>query len=389
MVPYSCESQVSGPMRLEIFELERNQSEWEHHVDYNLSESGVEPLHIKDLLDTKELKDKLLDIQLCYSQTNGTIPLREAISYHYPGTTYEHILATNGGAEANFVVTWWLRHENPDRDEFVFLVPNYMQIGGIWKNLGGKLIPFKLEMKDGEWVPDLEGLRALVSKKTVAIAVCTPNNPTGKLLTKEDLKTIVDIAAEHGAWVISDEIYRGAELKGEKAPSAHGLYDKVLITSSLSKAYGLPGLRLGWVVSPSPQVAHELWTYTDYTTICPAIASDWMATLALKPDVQAKIEKRTRQVVSDNWAIMDKWISSHSDLMSAIAPEAAAICFIKLKDGIDTAEFAAQLMEERSVLISPGEHFEVPGFIRIGFGSEKEYLEAALERISEFLDRYR
>ena len=376
-------------MRLERFELERNQSEWEHRVDYNLSESGVEPMHIRDLLDTQELKDKLLDLQLCYTQTNGTIPLREAISHHYPGTTADHIIATSGGAEANFVVTWWLRHENPDRDEFVFLVPNYMQIGGIWKNLGGKVIPFKLEMVDGEWVPDLKGLRASVSKKTAAIAICTPNNPTGKLLSEEDLRTIVEIAGEHDVWVISDEIYRGAELKEGKAPSLHGLYDKGLITTSLSKAYGLPGLRLGWVVCPTPEVAHELWTYTDYTTICPSIASDWLATLALRPDVQAKIEKRTRKVVSENWVIMEKWIASHSDLLSARAPEAAAICFIKLKDGIDSAEFALRLMKEKSVLISPGEHFEMPGFVRIGFGSEKEYLEPALELISELLDTYR
>ncbi|MFX1605613.1 MAG: aminotransferase class I/II-fold pyridoxal phosphate-dependent enzyme [Promethearchaeota archaeon] len=376
-------------MKLERFELERSQSEWEHRVEYNLCESGVEPLHIRDLVDTKELKDQLLDIQLRYSQTNGTIPLREAISVHYPGATYEHILATTGGAEANFVVTWWLRHENPDRDELVFLVPNYMQIGGIWKNLGGKLVPFKLEMVDGKWILDLEGLRASVSKKTVAIAVCTPNNPTGKLLSKEDLKTIVDIAAEYDAWVISDEIYRGAELKGEKAPSAQGIYDKVLVTSSLSKTYGLPGLRLGWVVCPSPQVAHELWTYTDYTTICPSVTSDWLATLALQPEIQANIERRTRQVVSENWAIMEKWIASHSDLMSATAPEAAAICFIKLRDGIDSSELALSLMEEKSVLIAPGEHFEMPGFLRIGFGSKKEYLETALERISEFLERYR
>ncbi|OLS30127.1 MAG: Capreomycidine synthase [Candidatus Thorarchaeota archaeon AB_25] len=389
MAPCPFVAQVFGPMKLERFELERNQSEWEHHVDYNLSESGVEPLHIRDLLDTKELKDQLLDMQLGYSQTNGTVPLRQAISYHYPGTTHEHILATTGGAEGNFVVTWWLRHENPDRDELVFLVPNYMQIGGIWKNLGGKLIPFKLEMVDGEWVPDLEGLRAKVSEKTAAIAICTPNNPTGKLLSEEDLKTIVDVAAEHGAWVVSDEIYRGAELRGDKAPSAHGLYDKVLVTSSLSKAYGLPGLRLGWVVCPSPEVAHELWTYTDYTTICPAKTSDWLATLALQPDVQTKIEKRTRKVVSENWAILEKWIDSHSDLMSATAPEAAAICFIKMKDGIDTADFTMRLKEEKSVLIPPGEHFEMPGFIRIGFGSEKEYLEPALERISELLDAYR
>jgi aspartate/methionine/tyrosine aminotransferase len=361
-------------MKLERFELERIQSEWEHHVDYNLAETGVEPLHIRDLLDTKELKDQLFDIQLAYSQTNGTVALREAISHHYPGTTAENILATSGGAEANFLVTWWL---------------NYMQIGGIWKNLGGKVIPFKLELKEGMWVPDLEGLKAAVSKKTAAIAICTPNNPTGKILTEEDLKAIVSIAAEHEAWVVSDEIYRGAELQEGKAPSVQGLSDKVLVTSSLSKAYGLPGLRLGWVVCPSPQAALELWTYSDYTTICPAKTSDWLATLALSTDVQAKIEKRTRQVVRENWAIIEKWIASHSDLMTTIPPEAAAICFIKLKDGINSLDFTMKLMEEKSVLISPGEHFEMPGYIRIGFGTEKEYLEPALELIGELLNTYR
>jgi len=214
-------------MKLERFELERSQSENEHHVEYNLSESGVEPMHIRDLLKTQELKDQLLNMQLGYSQTNGTVALRQAISYHYPGTTAEHIFATTGGAEANFLVTWWLRKENPERDELVFMVPNYMQISGIWKNLGGKVIPFKLEMKDGEWVPDLEGLRGAVSKKTAAIAICTPNNPTGKILSEDDLKTIVSIAGEYGAWVVSDEIYRGAEIQESKAPSVHGLSDKV------------------------------------------------------------------------------------------------------------------------------------------------------------------
>ncbi len=375
-------------MRLERFELERLQSEHEHNVDYNLSESGVEPMHIRDLLETQELKDQLLDMQLGYSQTNGTVALREAISYHYPGSTAEHITATTGGAEANFLVSWWLRRENPDRDELVFMIPNYKQIGGIWKNLGGKVIPFKLEMKDGKWVPDLEGLKAVVSKKTAAIALCTPNNPTGKILSEDDLKTIVNIAGEHGAWVVSDEIYRGAELQEGKAPSVYGLSDKVLITTSLSKAYGLPGLRVGWVVCPTPQAALELWTYSDYTTISPATASDWLATLALSPDIQAKIEKRTRNLVRENWAIMEKWIASHSDLLSGVPPEAAAICFIKLKDGIDSLDFTKRLMSEKSVLISPGDHFEMPGFIRIGFGSEKEYLESALERISDLLKEY-
>jgi aspartate/methionine/tyrosine aminotransferase len=375
-------------MRLERFELERMQSEWEHRVEYNLSESGVKPMHIRDLVDTKKLQNQLLDIQLGYSQTNGTLALREAISFHYPGTTAEHIIATNGGAEANFLVTSWLRKEYPDRDELVFMIPNYMQIGGIWKNLGGKIIPFKLELKKGVWTPDIDSLKTSVTSKTAAIAICTPNNPTGKILSESDLKTIVAIAKMNGAYVVSDEIYRGAELQEDKAPSVNGLADNVLITSSLSKAYGLPGLRLGWVVCPTLQVATELWTYSDYTTICPTKASDWLATLALSQEVQAKIEKRTRKVVRENWAIMEKWIDSHSNLLSGVAPEAAAICFIKLRDDIDSLDFTMRLMKEKSVLISPGEHFEMPGFIRIGFGSEKEYLQPALERISELLRTY-
>jgi len=380
---------VSGYLKLERFELERFQSEWEHRVEYNLSESGVEPLRINELLQTQDLKNQLLEIQLGYSQTNGTIQLREAISYHYPGTSAEHILATSGGAEANFLVTWWLHRESPEHDELIFMIPNYMQIGGIWKNLGGKVIPFKLEMVNGKWTPDIEGLKATISRKTAAIAICTPNNPTGKILSEGDLNAIIDIAGEHDVWVASDEIYRGAELQGNKAPSMHGLYNKTLITSSLSKAYGLPGLRIGWIVCPTPEVAKELWTYSDYTTICPTKTSDWLATIALQPKVQSMIEERTRKVVSENWMVMEKWIASNSDLLSGLAPEAAAICFIKLKDGINSLDFVHRLLNEKSVLISPGDHFDTPGFIRIGFGSKQEYLEHALERISELLDTYR
>lgn len=148
-------------MRLEPFELERMQSENEHGVEYNLSESGVEPLRIRDLLETPEMREQLLDIQLGYSQTNGTIGLREAISSYYSGTTADQILATNGGAEANFITTWWLYRENPERSEFVFMVPNYMQIGGIWKNFGGVVKDFNLRMKNGKWIPDIEQLKTI------------------------------------------------------------------------------------------------------------------------------------------------------------------------------------------------------------------------------------
>ncbi len=372
-------------MKLKPFELERMQSENENTVEFNLSESGVEPLRINELLDTPELKQQLLETQLGYSQTNGTIPLREAISHYYHGSSADHILATNGGAEANFLISWWLFQEYPEKREFVFMVPNYMQIGGIWKNMGVNVKNFNLRMTEGKWAPDIEQLKSVVTKKTGAIAICNPNNPTGAIVGESDLKAIADIAADNDAWLVSDEIYRGAELQDEKAPSIYGIYDKTIITSSLSKAYGLPGLRLGWAVCPTEQVAKELWTYSDYTSICPSKVSDWLATLALNPKVQAKIEERTRKVVQKNWSIMKKWLDSHADVLEYVAPSAAAICFVKQNTGIDSLELVIRLMKEKSVLISPGEHFEVPGYLRIGFGTEPDHLEPALARISELL----
>ena len=373
-------------MNLEIFELERMQSEYEHQVKYNLSESGVEPLRIRELLGTQELQDKLLDLQLLYPQTNGTPTLRKAIAQPYDGVGAGHILATNGGAEANFVVSWWLSHENPDSRELVLMIPNYMQIGGIWKNLAGKVRPFPLRMKEGEWVPDIEELKSVVSKKTAAIAVCNPNNPTGAILSEESLNAIGDIAADSDAWVVSDEIYRGAEIHDERAPSMQGRYEKVLVTSSLSKAYGLPGLRLGWVVCPTEEVAHDLWAYTDYTSICPSTPSDWLATLALDPKFRSGIEERARKIIRENWAIVKEWLDSHGDTFEYVPPKAAAICFIKQNTGVESLELVNRIMKEKSVLISPGEHFNMPGFLRIGFGSEPEYLRHSLSLISELLN---
>ncbi len=373
-------------MNFEIFELERMQSEYEHEVEYNLSESGVEPLRIREILTTKELQNQLLDLQLVYSQTNGTIPLREAISQPYDGIGADHILVTNGGAEANFVVSWWLSHENPDSRELVFMIPNYMQIGGIWKNLGGKVKSFPLRMIGNEWVPDIEELKSVVTKKTAAIAICTPNNPTGAILSEENLNAIVDIAADKDAWVVSDEIYRGAEIQDERAPSMQGRYEKVFVTSSLSKAYGLPGLRIGWIVCPSERTAKEIWAYSDYTSICPSTASDWLATLALDPKFRSDIEDRARKIIRTNWVIVKDWLDSHGDLFEYVSPKAAAICFIKQNTGIESLDLVYRLMNEKSVLVSPGEHFNMPGFIRIGFGSEAEYLKKSLGLISELLN---
>ena len=371
-------------MKLETFELERIQSEWEHLVRYNLSESGVEPLSVSELLTETQIEE-MLDVKLGYTQTNGTIPLREAIARPF-SLGPEHILATNGGAEANFLVTWWLLNEVDRAGEVLVMTPNYMQIQGVLNALGGRAIPFHLRMQDHRWSIDSEELKSKVSGSTIAIAVCNPNNPTGSILTEEEMQFISDLAQEHNLWVISDEVYQGAEHRGKRTPSLFGRHEKVFVTASLSKAFGLPGLRLGWVVAPSEDVASQLWAYSDYTTICPSALSDWLATIALQPEVRQRLESRTHGIVNRNWGILKSWMDSYENVFEYVAPLAAAICFPRARLPMSTLDFVRRLLNEKSVLVTPGEFFGVPGHLRLGYGCERDYLESALRTISELLD---
>jgi aspartate/methionine/tyrosine aminotransferase len=372
-------------MKLEVFELERFQSEWEHQVEYNLTESGIQPLQVKELLTSENLISKMLDIRLGYSQTNGTIPLRQLVSDIYPTAGVDNVLITVGGAEANFVSSWYLLKEVPG-NEIALMLPNYMQIHGLWKNKGGKVNPFYLYPRDGRWQLDVEELKKAVTSNTSAITICNPNNPTGAVLDSNDLKVVVDLAEDKDIWILSDEIYRGAELSGALTPSVFDIYDKVMVTSSLSKVYGLPGLRLGWIVCSSDSVTHDLWTHTDYTTICPAKLSDWLAILALDSSLQESIRERLRDHLRSNWTVMENWLQHHSDVFSFIPPKAAAICFPKHNLPMTSLEFVDRLRKEKSVLIIPGEQFGMESYFRIGFGYEKDGLTQGLNRVSELIE---
>ncbi|MFW9944582.1 MAG: aminotransferase class I/II-fold pyridoxal phosphate-dependent enzyme [Candidatus Sifarchaeia archaeon] len=372
-------------MKLEQFKLERIQSEWEHIVEINLTESGIEPLTIADLIPDKRVRMKLLETRLGYSQTNGTIPLREAIAAMYGGADADNVLVTNGGAEANFITIWNLLHEDPDRNEIVMMLPNYMQIYGVTKGLGGFVSPYYLKMKGGEWALDLEGLKAAISKKTAAITLCNPNNPTGAAMGADCLRAIAEIAEDSGVWILSDEIYQGAELEGPITPTMFDYYDRVLVTNSLSKAYGLPGLRLGWIVTSLKPHAKDLWSYSDYTSICPTMLSDMLATIALQPRMRAKILDRTRKIVKRHWAAMKEWLEERKHIFEYVAPKAAAICFLKHNLSISSLALVDRLLKEKSLLIIPGEHFGMEKYLRIGFGYSEERLLAGLARFDELL----
>jgi hypothetical protein len=360
--------------------MERWQSIWENQVEYNLSESGVHPLKLSEILPDPTV---LSDQQLGYTQTNGTQELRKTIAALYATANQDNILVTNGSAEANFAVMWSFLGRGT---EIAVMLPNYMQLWGLVKTLQAKLKPFWLRESENEWVPDLRSLKKNVSRKTKLIAVCNPNNPTGAALHEEQVDEICRIAKRVGAWILSDEVYHGAELKGEETPTFWNRYDRVIVTNGLSKAYGLPGLRIGWAVAPSQFIA-KLWSYHDYTTICPSALSDYLARRVLAQDLRVRILTRTRQILSENLPIVKKWVEDHGAHLSFITPRAGAIALVKYSLEIGSSELAERLVKEKSTLVVPGDHFRMGKYMRIGYGLTSEYLKEGLKRVSEFINK--
>lgn len=369
-------------MKLEQFAMERMQSTWENQVDYNLSESGVQPLSPRELLRDTNL-DIVLDQPLVYTQSNGTIPLRTLIAGLYADASADHVQVTNGGSEANYIAVWRLVEPG---DEVVLLVPNYMQTWGLARAFGASVRSWPLieDSRAGRWRPDLDELVRIVSDRTRLIIICTPNNPTGARLTAVELDAIARVADRHGTWILSDEVYRGAELDGNDTPSLWGRSERAIITGGLSKAYGLPGLRIGWIVGP-PSLVASTWSYHDYTTISPGALSDRLARVALDPTRRPALLERTRTILRNNLPVIESWLREHAPAFSWTSPEAGAIVYVRYNYRINSTELVTRLRDEKSVLIVPGDHFGMDGYLRLGYGERTDYLEQGLERIHELL----
>jgi aspartate/methionine/tyrosine aminotransferase len=365
------------------FELERWQSTWENRVRFNLAESGVHPLSIQELLGLAGASAvPLLEVRLGYSQSNGTDLLRQRIAALYPGASSDHVLVTTGSAEANFVACWRLLEPG---DKVAMLLPNYLQIWGQAQNLGAQVRGFELRESNG-WEPFPEEVRAAIAPGTKLVVVTNPHNPTGHVLSDDARRVILERTREVGAWLLADEVYAGAELSGRTTPSFWGGYDKLICVSGLSKAYGLPGLRIGWLVAP-PEFVAESWARHDYTTIGPAGASDHLAAVALAPGVREKIIERTRRILNANYPVFEEWLKRFGDTFSWHPPQAGAICLVKYRQRVGALEVAEKIRAQHSVLLVPGEHFGLPQHIRFGYGNELSELQAALAETETGLKR--
>ena len=369
---------VSAPA-FQPFELEYYQSRFEHDVDVNLADSSVKCLTTREWLTEAE-QQRLLDTGLFYPQVNGTTELRRAIAALYPNAAPENVLVTVGAAQANSMVAATLLSPG---DEVIVVSPGYRQIWGLAKSMGCEVRELQLR-SENDWRPNLDELDELVTPGTRLVSVVNPNNPTGIAFTEAEMSRIVAACDRVGAWLHADEVYRGTERSGPETPSFWGRYSRLVCTGSVSKAYGLAGLRIGWLIS-DPATIEELWRRHEYATIAAAAPSMTLATMALQPEKRARLVERQRALSRAGYAVLDEWMSSQNAAASGrftMRPSVATcIAFLRYDIPVPSLDVAEHIRRTQSVLVAPGSFLGAEQHLRVTVGYDAEKVRGALERI--------
>jgi aspartate/methionine/tyrosine aminotransferase len=363
-------------MPIEIFAMERMQSTWENLVDYDMSESGIRPLTLRELVEMGFDLEAFLDQPLGYSQSNGTIELRERIAALYPGSDAESIEVTNGTSEANYLIA--LSQLRPG-DEVAMEIPNYMQMPGVARSLGAVVRTFRLRQEAG-WEPDWQQFERAVTPRTKLLYLSNPNNPTGAILPDEAMERIIKRCESTGTWLLADEVYLGAEIDRPRTRSFWGSSERVIVTSGLSKAYGIPGVRIGWLVGPR-EIVTECWSQHDYLTIGPNKLSDRIARVAVEPQNRERCYGRTREILRRNLPIAREWVGSFRGGLTWREPQAGAIALLEYKADVPSLQIADRVRVNQSTLIVPGSHVGLEGHLRVWLGGREEFLREGLRRI--------
>ena len=371
-------------MKIDGFQVERWLDTYETRAQYELAETDAKPFTIEELnqLNPEDnLLQNITKLKIGYNHTMGSESLRNKIADLYgPETTLENILVTTGAIEADFLLSNVL--VNPG-DKVVALWPAYQALYSTAEACGAQLELWKLS-PENNFQPDLEKLASIIDKKTKLLVLNIPNNPTGAVINEQQLKTILQWAEENEYYVLCDEVYHELIFKaGIVPPYGRSLSKRAISVGSMSKAYGLSGLRLGWIAGPE-SIIEECWAYKDYTSISNSPVSDYLAQFAL--DNFKQISKRNHGIITTNRETLLQWFEEHNQYFDYYLPDAGVLCFPKIKNiSISSRELALDLFNKKSLLVVPGECFDMPGFLRIGFGGENAKLKTSLSIFSCYL----
>ena len=366
--------------RFHPFAVEQFLSENEHGVRFNFSESGVQPMSYAELFEFAEVDvDRLFATLVDYPQVNGFDGLRARIASLYMGATPDNILVTVGATEANTLVAATLLEPG---DNLVRFRPTYEQLAGNAANLGVEVRTVDMDASR-DWAIDLDAFAAAVDERTRIIHVVNPNNPTGRVLSEDDRAAIVRIAARSGAWIVADEVYIGTE-RSTDTPTASfwGDAERVIVINSMSKAYGLPGLRLGWLLAPTTLIP-ALWRRHEYAAITATMMSMTLAECALAPAGRHRLTARARGLIRRGFDTLTGALAEHPGVFSVVPPDASAMSFVRFELPVRSDTLAQRLLDDADVLVIPGSKFGLDDHFRFSSALPDAHLREGLARLHE------
>jgi len=351
---------------------------WMRHyyfdTDLDLGSSGVQSFSLAELRKLLDISQRELDaIVFDDSRTLGDPRLRSAIAGHWGGFDPDQVMATNGSTEANYLIMNALLRPN---DEVIVLDPMYQQLYGIAQAIGCRMQSWRLRPEDG-FAPNIDDLRRLITPRTRMVIVNFPHNPTGASITLEQQEQLIDIVANAGAYLIWDAAFAHMTYEGSPLPIPNWRYERCVSFGTLSKAYGLPGLRVGWCVAPADVLA-SCERLRDYVSLALSPLVELVARRAIeKADVLVNI--RLVQL-RENLEMVDAWIKQQRGRIKWSRPLGGACGFVQLPFVSNSEAFCKQLAEEYRVLLVPGTCFGYPQYARLGFGAPTEHLREGLYR---------
>jgi aspartate/methionine/tyrosine aminotransferase len=377
-------------VKIEPFALERWMTRHELHVTYDIAESGIHPLRLADLLAWEGAADgqaqatleALLELRLGYSEARGTAALRSAIAATYVGCEADNVLVTTGAIEANYLLFNVLLDAG---DHVIAPFPAYQQLYSVPRALGCDVSLWEVGPATG-YGYDLDALERLVRPTTRLIVVNTPHNPTGALLSPAELRRVYALAESVGALVLGDEAYRWLAVPNG-APLAPPMVDHGplgISVGTVSKPFGLPGLRIGWIAAPAPVVA-ACWAARDYLSLSPGKLNDAIAQLAFRH--RERILERNSAIIAANLAAAEAWVARHADVLAWTPPRAGLLALLRYDLPMDSRELADLLATEYSVMLAPGSVFGLERHLRIGLGQDPPVFRAGLAAASRCFDR--
>lgn len=376
-------------MKVETFTLERWMSTWEVVAKFDIAESGILPLTIRELLDflpadeRSAVEDQLLDLRLGYNEARGTARLRADLAATYDNVAPEQILVTTGAIEANYLLVNTLLDAG---DHVISVFPAYQQLYSVAKAVGCEIDLWEIVEAGGNYHFDMDALEQLVRPETKMILINTPNNPTGALLSDDDLKRIYVLAESVDAYVLCDEAYRWLDIPGGEplAQPMRNLGPRAISVGTFSKPFGLPGLRIGWLAA-TEEIVKACWSARDYVSLAPGGVSDFLASVALRQ--RDKIVARNQAIMQQNLDYAEGWFAKHSELASWNAPRGGLLALLKYNVDLPSDVVANTLAADYSVMLAPGSTFGYEGHLRIGIGQSPEVFAEGLERTARCLER--